>query len=777
MHDLKLGQMLAERFVLSERFPHSDDGESWLARDEESGLDVLLKVAPAVAGDHQRVVARLKELANLTHPALHCAIESVWLEGNHLQVRPWLAGSTSLSLEPGNLDVVLRIAIRITEGLHHAHQQGVFHGNLRPGNVLVDSRGAPHLVDACIGPSGLPGACTNDDYVSPECKAGSAIGAVTDIYSIGALTYRWLTGQDPGRPLPGPQRHDDLIKASRSDDALPGLLISLVVDCLSADPEQRPATILEVRERLEDARLALNRARETGIADSELEWQPPTDRPAVVIPSDQESGNRQIAPARLMFGVALGVIAILLVGVLVILPQQVEQEREAKRAAAAALAQQQALQQSREKARLEAASKPKELSAAELENLLVAKKAAEETLDAFINLQFELKEKQIERWALERFDAAGVLAKTGDDPFRKQLFHQANEIYQLALMALRQIDAQSQLVLVEALQQGLIALDAGDSKSAADAFSLAVALDPENELALLGEKRAASLDQVWALLQQAREFDRAQGWVQAQAHYQQIHALDPDTIGVKSALTRIANTLAEINFRQAMSAGLAALEQGSWDQARKAFGTASKLRPKARGPADGMVEVDRRFREAEIQYHRLEALARQADEQWADALRHFEAVLAHDPNLSFAKQGEQQASDRLELEGKLHQYLAQPERWWSERGRQEATSLLYDAKAVEGNWPRLTIQVEQLVKQLELAERPVTVRLVSDSSCNVVVYKIGRLGSFTSHELSLRPGRYTAVGTRDGYRDVRRDFMVHTNRAPEPVIVRCNEKV
>ncbi|MDX1572357.1 MAG: hypothetical protein R3200_17885 [Xanthomonadales bacterium] len=68
-------------------------------------------------------------------------------------------------------------------------------------------------------------------------------------------------------------------------------------------------------------------------------------------------------------------------------------------------------------------------------------------------------------------------------------------------------------------------------------------------------------------------------------------------------------------------------------------------------------------------------------------------------------------------------------------------------------------------------------RLVSDNSCNVVVYKVARLGSFDQRELTLKPGQYTAVGTRDGYRDVRKEFLVPAGKTPPPVVLKCEDPV
>ena len=777
MVQLKPGGILADRFVLANRCTNPAGVESWRARDQRSGAEVLVKVFDAVAASNGALGLRQQALAELKHPALSCTVELLWHDGYQLQIRPWIAGSNSRSIDPGDLDATFKIAIRIVEGLHHAHQQDVCHGNLSPGNVLLDANGGPHLVDALLRPVGPAGGLdlAESDYASPERRAGAAVDVATDIYAVGALFYRWLTGHGPGRPLPEIQRQEDLIQSAAGGEPLPSALASLLVACLSPDPERRPSTMLEVKERLEDARLAMIRGRHSGLPDSAPAWQP--ELPQALELSAEPGRQASFSPTRLMLGVAAGIVVILLLTVMIVLPRQMEQQRQARRATTILMAEQRAGQKAKAAAKVTLEQTPRQLSTLELERLLAAKQAAEETLDAFINLQFELKEKKTELWAQEQFDAAGQLAKSADEPFRKQLFEQAGAIYEQALQQLVQIQALGQLVAVEALQRGLDALNVGNSAAAAAAFELAVALAPESELAQAGQQRAASLDQVWALLKQARELDRAGAWVQALAIYRQIQTLDPDTLGVETILQRIANTLAEINFRDAMSDGLLALDQSQWDLARSAFGKALKLRPRAGGPAEGLLEVDRRFRESEIRYHRDQALASQMAEQWAEALGHFEAVLSQDANLLFAQEGKLLSADRLDLDLKLEQYVTSPERWWTDRGRQQAASLLYDARSVEESGPKLAAQIEQLGRQLVLAERPVKVRLVSDSNCDVVVYKIGRLGSFESREVSLRPGRYTAVGTRNGYRDVRREFMVHTKNAPQPVVVRCDEKV
>jgi len=89
----------------------------------------------------------------------------------------------------------------------------------------------------------------------------------------------------------------------------------------------------------------------------------------------------------------------------------------------------------------------------------------------------------------------------------------------------------------------------------------------------------------------------------------------------------------------------------------------------------------------------------------------------------------------------------------------------------------LAAQLVELGRLLELAVIPVAVRFDSDNLTEVTIYKVGRLGMFTSRSLELRPGLYTVVGSRAGYRDVRRNVRVEPGREGLSVSVRCEEPI
>ena len=91
--------------------------------------------------------------------------------------------------------------------------------------------------------------------------------------------------------------------------------------------------------------------------------------------------------------------------------------------------------------------------------------------------------------------------------------------------------------------------------------------------------------------------------------------------------------------------------------------------------------------------------------------------------------------------------------------------------------PVLEQQINRLDTLLSQANATVAVTLRSDKETEVIVYKVAKLGRFAEHELTLRPGTYTALGTRNGYRDVRQSFTITADNTPAPVTIICTDPI
>jgi hypothetical protein len=82
-----------------------------------------------------------------------------------------------------------------------------------------------------------------------------------------------------------------------------------------------------------------------------------------------------------------------------------------------------------------------------------------------------------------------------------------------------------------------------------------------------------------------------------------------------------------------------------------------------------------------------------------------------------------------------------------------------------------------LARLLKRAATPLAVQFRSDNQTDVSIYKVGPLGTFEQRQLELRPGRYVAVGSRPGYRDVRLEFRVAPEIDMQPIVVQCEETI
>jgi serine/threonine protein kinase len=129
----------------------------------------------------------------------------------------------------------------VCDAVSHAHDRGVVHRDLKPGNVLVDGDGIPRLVDFGIASWVAPAAPTlsvrgrlagTPAYMSPEQREGASTDARTDVYSLGVLAAELLTDESPARA--------QVTLAGRRDR-----LAQLVRRCLEIDPENRYASVRE----------------------------------------------------------------------------------------------------------------------------------------------------------------------------------------------------------------------------------------------------------------------------------------------------------------------------------------------------------------------------------------------------------------------------------------------------------------------------------------------------------------------------------------------------
>ena len=226
-----------------------------------------------------------------------------------------------------------------------------------------------------------------------------------------------------------------------------------------------------------------------------------------------------------------------------------------------------------------------------------------------------------------------------------------------------------------------------------------------------------------------------------------------------------------------MSQGLTALHKKDYELADAALLKARALKPDSPEVSDALLQVDQAQRLARIDRLREKARIADQSEQWQQALEAYLAVLEIDKNLQFAVRGRDRAQEQIRLAKRLSYFIAQPRTLESDQQLDNAALLLNEAKTVEPQGPKLAAQIKKLEELVAVFRMPVNVLIESDNLTQVAVYKVGRLGRFEQQELKLRPGTYTVVGARDGYKDVRREIVVTPGQTSLRLTIKCKDKI
>ena len=247
-------------------------GEVWKARDPDLERWVAIKTLRSDCEFPPEVVRRFldegRNLARLEDHAIVPVYDVGCEEGRCYIVSKLIVGETledKLKRE-SRLSAVeaARIVARMADALHHAHLQGLVHRDIKPSNILLDGKGRPHLADFGLAITEeeqldeAPSTVGTYAYMSPEQVRGAShlVDSRSDIYSLGVVLYRLVTGRTPflGRNRSEweqqirsrPPRPPRTIK-----DDIPAPLEEVCLKCLNKNIEERYTTAADLSEALD----------------------------------------------------------------------------------------------------------------------------------------------------------------------------------------------------------------------------------------------------------------------------------------------------------------------------------------------------------------------------------------------------------------------------------------------------------------------------------------------------------------------------------------------
>lgn len=163
---------------------------------------------------------------------------------------------------PLSVEHATDIAIMICDGVHHAHEKGIIHRDIKPHNILITEHGMVKVADFGVARAISNATITYGNnivgsvhYISPEQAKGEPVNRTTDIYSIGCVLYEMLTGRPPFNAenaitVALKHIHDEVPSPRKLNSNIPIALEGIILKAMQKSPSQRFSTAEEMRNAL-----------------------------------------------------------------------------------------------------------------------------------------------------------------------------------------------------------------------------------------------------------------------------------------------------------------------------------------------------------------------------------------------------------------------------------------------------------------------------------------------------------------------------------------------
>ena len=746
MATLSKGQRLLDRFVLIEPLGRGGQGEVWRVLDELRSAQIALKVLA------REKFSALRAQYEMARQGAGKGILEYFepLSDERFAVLPMeLASSDARSLRAKSWTQVLGPLREVAEALAGLHERGIVHRDIKPSNVMIGFDGRVRLADfgvaARVGEPSVEKVASSFS-ASPQQLAGSAASKADDLFGFGALAYELLGGYPPNFPDAARARAGLPPTRLVTSVAMPAGLVDLVMAMLSADENLRPKDLREISRTLG----SFESRRLTPVVAATV------IRPDEVVPERAEATTR----TRPSMGAWIGLVLLLatLAAVFLVLPRFVNPPAKPERVV------------------IPQASSAPPMASMEMPDPALVTRFEEED-SRFRTLLEELEAQGAGVWGGANFAAAKSLGALALEAEASRDYTLALDRISVAFQRLTRIADERPQILARQLRDGDAALDAGRLEVARQAYQLAQRIDPTSEAAGKGIARVVALGPVLQALVEAETASLTLNHLQALTRYEEVLRADPVNRVAREGVARARAGIGSDQYAREIGAALAALRAGRTQDSRAALARAASLRPGAAELPQIFAQIEAAGERRDLGIVREEIVALENAERWSEALLRYDALLARDTTLKFARDGRIRVAPRAELSRRIEALLANPARLSAPEVRREAERLLSQSSGFQENSSVLKNQADRLRETLRLYETAVIAVLESDGLTMVSVQRVGNFGAFTRRELSLKPGRYVAIGSRAGYRDVRQEFTVMPSSTTVIVSIRCTETI
>ena len=411
------------------------------------------------------------------------------------------------------------------------------------------------------------------------------------------------------------------------------------------------------------------------------------------------------------------------------------------------------------------------------QEILAQKPIAEALLSELLIKIESLKLQGILFWGMEKWEDVLIVQQEGDSAFIEQQYDLSAGRYREALQMLSDLEISIPDVLTNALKMGQSSILSGNENDAIENFEIALAIDGNNIEAKLGLDRALKLDQVLERTQRGQTEFAMGNYEPAIQSFEDALLIDPDWEPAINGLAQSKQSYADNLFQESLSKGYRSLNDESFDEAESLFDQALSIRPNSEEALQALDELNLKRIASLTKSLKYKGLIAEVNEEWNQAKGFYQEILVIDANLEEVKESLSRVESRILLEAEMKSIIARSDAYNDNKVLGQAQALLETAKSIERIGPKMEESIQKLDSLIQIALIPIEVIFESDQFTEVTIFKVDQMGTFQQKIVSLRPGIYTARGSRKGFKDETIRFRVDPNKQNQRVKIICNKKI
>jgi len=262
------------RYELLRKLGRGGAGVVYLSRDPYIRRNVAIKISPTNTDKlRERFLVEAQSAGRFTHPNI-VAIHDVGVQGDFCYLTmEYIEGDTLEKFCDKDhllpINKVVEIILNVCSALDYAHKQGVIHRDIKPENIMLDNAGVVKIADFGVAQmtenTAESGIFGTPNYMSPEQLKDEPIGFQSDIFSLGCVLYKLLTGK---QAFPGDNNFTIMYKITNEEPEsmlslrkdLPEIMLEITKKALAKDQTERYQSCTELAY---DLRVALRGLTET----------------------------------------------------------------------------------------------------------------------------------------------------------------------------------------------------------------------------------------------------------------------------------------------------------------------------------------------------------------------------------------------------------------------------------------------------------------------------------------------------------------------------------